>query len=410
MNILFVHQSFPGQYRHIISALASQQCHNIIGLGIHELTESLPSGVSYFRYPLSRGNTPGIHPWLIDFDSKLVRAEGCGNACHSLKMKGFIPDVICCHSGWGEALFLSDIWPSTPIISYQEFFYKIEDSDSDFDPEFPSLYSWHDRAKLRLKNANPLLMLDISATNVTPTFFQRDTFPSCYHQDIHVIHDGIDTSLACPPVTKDYIAVRPNIFLSREDTVVTFVNRSIEPYRGCHTFIRSIPHILSSNPKAHIVIVGSSDGVSYGRSNQNESWKDKFLSEIEGSYNKDQVHFVGSLSYAHYLSLLKISSCHVYLTYPFVLSWSLLEAMSIGIPVVGSNTAPVSEIITDGDNGLLVDFFSPIELSHRITTVLHDELLSNHLSHNARKFVLQNYSLDTCVPHQLQLISNTIRS
>ena len=345
MNILFVHQSFPGQYRYLVRSLAGNSQHRVVGLGVNDLTEPIPPNVTYVKYPLLRSNTPGIHDWLLDIDSKVIRGQSAATAAASLKQDGF-PDIICAHPGWGEALFMADIWPNVPLLCYQEFFYNSHGFDYDFDPELQGVPDWKLCARLRLKNSNPLLMLEASSWNITPTKFQRSTFPTNWQSRISVIHDGIDTHLAAPESGSSSIQLSDGTLLSSGEPIITFVNRHIEPYRGCHTFIRAIPEIQRRYPSARIVVVGSTEGVSYGKPAPSNSWKDFFLSEIEDSYNPERLHFAGSLAYGSFLKLLKLSACHVYLTYPFVLSWSLLEAMSCALPVVGSSTAPVQEVIT----------------------------------------------------------------
>lgn len=407
MNILFVHQSFPGQYRNVIRHL-SRFNHRIVGLGINPLAEKLPANVQYHRYQPYRSNCVGIDPWLLDVDTKLIRGQSCANAAFSLKSQGFQPDIICAHPGWGEALFLKDIWPSAPLLSYQEFFYNPFGYDYDFDPEHQQNTDWTFSAKLRLKNCNPLLMLDHSDWNITPTNFQKSCFPSCYSDRFSVIHDGIDT-VSCSPDRPIKSLSFPTVDLGPQDQIVTFVNRHIEPYRGCHTFIRSIPFILDSNPNVHIVVVGEEYGVSYGQAAPDNSWKQIYLSEIKDSYDINRLHFVGSLPYPKFLDLLRLSSCHVYLTYPFVLSWSLLEAMSFATPIVASKTPPVMEVIEHERNGLLVDFFSPVSLSDAVTRVLRDNELSSQLSRNSRSTVMDKYSLDKCVPLHVDLITRLSR-
>lgn len=406
MNFLFVHQGFPGQYRHILNALSQEPSHTIVGLGISELAEPIPKNVHYYRYSVLRGNTPQIHDWLLDVDSKIIRGEACASTAYMLNEQGFIPDVICCHPGWGEALFLADIWPHSPILCYQEFYYHTRGTDFDFDPEFQSNRSWHDSARIRMKNANPLLMLEQSTWNITPTNFQLSTFPSVYHQKFSVIHDGIDTNLASPSVPKAFFKLPDGYQLTSSSKIVTFVNRHIEPYRGCHSFIRSLPSILDHSSDCHVVIVGNHQGVSYGAPPEYGTWKDVFLSEIDGLYDASRVHFVGNLDYPSFLRLLRLSSCHVYLTYPFVLSWSLLEAMSFSLPIVASRTSPVLEVLTDNHNALLVDFFSYPEIASSVIKILEDNELSKFLGHNARESVVNKYSLDHCVPAQLHLIKS----
>lgn len=406
MRILFVHQNFPGQYRHIINVLAKQNVHQIVGLGIEPLSASVPENVFYCRYGLSRGNTDGIHPWLIETESKLLRGESCARVARDLYNKGFYPDLIACHPGWGEALFLKDIWPKSAILTYQEFYYNRNGFDYGFDPEFFTDNNWEDSAKLRMKNANVLLSLQLSDWCITPTPFQRSSFPINWQPSISCIHDGIDTSIAVP-APSGFSAIIPNVgHLKKGEPVITFVNRSLEPYRGCHTFIRSIPYIQKLIPGAKIVIVGTTTGTSYGAlpSNSLNSWKDVFLEEIDDEYDPTSVFFTGSLDYQSYLQLLRVSACHVYLTYPFVLSWSLLEAMSVGLPIVASRTAPVLDLICDKHNGLLVDFFSATDLAEAVSCLVNDKQLAESLGYHARQTILDEYSLDKCIPRQLSLM------
>ena len=374
-------------------------------MGISELTEPIPKSVTYIRYGLLRGNSPGLHPWLVDVDSKLVRGESCACAAHSLKQQGFEPELICAHPGWGEALFLADIWPNVPLLTYQEFYYQSCGFDYDFDPELQGVPNWQACASMRLKNANVLLNLQASRWSVTPTFFQRSTFPSLWHSCMSVIHDGIDTQLASPDSSPSHLLLPDGTTIRRGDSVVTFVNRHIEPYRGCHTFLRSVPTILRRHPHARIVIVGQEQGVSYGRAAPCGSWKEVFLAEIEDQADLSRLHFTGSLSYDIFLKLLKITSCHVYLTYPFVLSWSMLEAMSCGAALVGSSTSPVQEVIRDGWNGLLVDFFSPADLAEAVIYLLNNPENARELGTHGRDTVLNSYSTSHCVPRHLQLMN-----
>lgn len=404
MKVLFVHQGFPGQYRHILRAMAAQGSHQLVGMGLERPSEPLPKGVTYVHYALSRGNTPGLHEWMLDIDSKFIRGEACARAAAQLRDQGFQPDLICAHPGWGEALFLRDVWPQARILCYQEFYYHARGFDLDFDPELQGDPSWEDCARLRLKNANPLLMLDAADWNVTPTAFQRSTFPVAFQPRITAIHDGIDTAAASPDPDVAPLQLPDGTTVAAGESTVTFVNRRIEPYRGCHTFLRAVPEILRSHPQARVVVVGAVQGVSYGKAADGGSWRDVFLKEIEGTYDSSRLHFTGPLPYATFLHLLKLSACHVYLTYPFVLSWSLLEAMSTGCAVVGSATPPVQEVISHGQNGFLVDFFSPSELSEAVDTLLSDRSLANQLGQQARATVLRCFSLEECVPRQLALM------
>ena len=199
MNILFIHQGFPGQYKNIVNALGESSGVQLVSLGIEELPGTLPSNLSPYRYGIPKGNTPNIHPWVLETESKIIRGEACARAAHELKSKGFRPDLICAHPGWGESLFLRQVWPNVPILHYQEFYYRDSGFDSNFDSEIQGIgKEWHEKAKPKVKNASLLLSLEDSNWNVCPTKFQRSSFPDHWQQSISVIHDGIDTKTIKP--------------------------------------------------------------------------------------------------------------------------------------------------------------------------------------------------------------------
>ena len=406
MRVLFVHQNFPGQYIHIVQRLAQMGQHQLIALGINkpDANRPLPESLKHFRYPLDRGNTDGIHPLVMETETKVIRAEGCARAAQQLKDQGFIPDLICAHPGWGEALFLKAIWPDSPLLCYQEFFYNAYGFDSNFDPEFDRDWTWQAQARLNMKNAYLHLTLEQADWNVSPTHFQASSFPNHWQQRISVIHDGVDIERAVPRPNPPPMKLPDGTELHKGDPIITFVNRHLEPYRGCHTFLRAIPELQQHCPDARIVIVGDPKGVSYGAACSEGEWKDRFLAEIDGRYDPTRVHFTGTLPYAQFLPLLQLSACHVYLTYPFVMSWSLLEAMACGCAVVGSDTAPVREAITHGMNGLLVDFFSPGDLAAAVAELLQDRERAEAFGVEARRTVERTYDLNVCVQRQLALM------
>ena len=406
MRILFVHQNFPGQYVHIIQRLAQQGQHQLVALGINALDRSrgIPESLSHFRYGLDRGNTKGVHPLVMETETKVIRAEGCARAAEQLKSKGFRPDLICAHPGWGEPLFLKAIWPDVPLLCYQEFFYNEQGFDSSFDPEFQDQCDWQAQAKLTMKNAYLHLTLEQADWNISPTHFQASSFPEHWRRKISVIHDGVDTRQALPNSAPSPLKLPDGTVLEHGQSIVTFVNRSLEPYRGCHTFIRAIPELQRLHPEARLVVVGNTKGVSYGAACPDGEWRDQFLAEIEGQYDPSRVHFTGTLPYQQFIPLLQLSACHVYLTYPFVLSWSLLEAMACGCAVVGSDTAPVREVIRHGHNGLLVDFFSPGDLAMVVVELLNDPERAAAFGVAARRTVERTYELESCVTRQLALM------
>lgn len=405
MHILFVHQNFPGQYRHLAPALAARG-HEVRALAINR-QDPLP-GVTVGVYRVGRRTTKGIHPWAAEFETKVLRGDACARAARVMRSEGFVPDVICAHPGWGEALFLSQVWPKAPQLHFVEFYYSTEGQDVGFDPEFGAA-DFENRCRISMKNANSLLNLELMDRGVSPTFWQQSTVPPSYRQKVDVIHDGINTAIARPLGEAEFSwrdCAGNQRQCRRGDPVVTFVNRNLEPNRGYHIFMRSLPALLSRCPTAEILIVGG-DGVSYGAKPPEGSYKQRFLDEVAGQIDMRRVHFLGRLPYAGYLRVLQVSAAHVYLTYPFVLSWSMLEAMSIGCVVIGSRTPPVEEVIRHGENGLLVDFFSAAELADTVAGVLEHNEAFMGLRERSRATVVDRYDLATkCLPAQVALVES----
>jgi glycosyltransferase involved in cell wall biosynthesis len=238
----------------------------------------------------------------------------------------------------------------------------------------------------------------------TPTNWQREQYPPIHRERISVIHEGIDTGAVRPDATAR-LWLRGGISFAPGDEVVTYSARNLEPYRGFHVFMRALPKVLERRPNARVIIVGS-DGVSYGRRpEQAANWREYMLNELDGRLDLRRIHFVGWLPYQQYLAVLQLSAVHVYLTYPFVLSWSLLEAMAAGCVVIGSRTPPVEEAINGIDNGHLVDFFDADGLADRICSVLRNPAASAAMRAKAREHVVAQYDLKTvCLPSHLALI------
>ena len=323
----------------------------------------------------------------------VLNGQAVAKVLEALKQKGVKPDVIIGHLGWGETLFAKDVFPDVPLINYFEFFYKAVGADTDFDPEFPNTAD--DVLRIRTKNAVNLLGLDACDAGISPTEWQRSLYPLEFQPKISVIHEGINTDLAKPDENAEYWLSK-TVKFSKKDKIVTFVARNLEPYRGFHTFMRAIPHIQTAHPDCTILVVGS-DGVSYGRkSDTTETYRAQLLKEVK--VDQSRVHFLGKLDYVH-----------VYLTVPFVLSWSMLEAMSTGCVVVASNTAPVVEVIEHEKNGLLVDFLSPQSVANAVSKVLENPAKMQHLGVAARKLLLERYQVNNSIEQYTQLLQNVIR-
>ncbi len=406
MNILFIHQNFPGQFKHLAPALVALG-HKVTALTLRVKEPGRWQGVQLLPYVIKRKPATGLHPWLVDFETKLLRAEACHAAATRLKAQGFEPDVIIAHPGWGESMFLRDLWPEARIGLYCELYYKIRDGDVNFDPEFPNRAAEREPIRLRLKNLNNILQAEVGDLGLSPTEFQANTFPKAVRDRISVIHDGIDTEALRPNSDASYPLSKGEA-LTRDDEVITFVNRNLEPYRGYHIFMRALPQLLKARPNARILIVGG-DEVSYGaKPPKGQTWKQIYIDEVRNQISDadwQRVHFLGRIPYDRFVSLLQVSRCHVYLTYPFVLSWSLIEAMSCGAPIVASDTTPLHEAIHHNRTGLLFPFFDQDRMLAEICRVLEDRQLAHSLGQAARVFARGKYDLQTvCLPQQLQWI------
>lgn len=404
MNILFIHQNFPGQFKHLAPVLSASPANRVVAMTMQKVNATEWQGIRLVPYTATRGTTANVHPWVSDFETKTIRGEACFRAALQLKAQGFKPDVIIAHPGWGESLFLKYVWPQARLGIYCEFFYHPEGADVGFDPEFPPVDAG-DICRLRLKNLNNLLHFEMADAGISPTSWQASTFPEPFRNRIYVVHDGLDTDNIKPNPAVS-LTLNGNITLTRQDEVITFVNRNLEPYRGYHIFMRALPEILSRRPKARVLIVGGTD-VSYGaKAPVGQTWKDIYLGEVKERLDLSRVHFLGHIPYEYFIPLLQLSTAHVYLTYPFVLSWSLLEAMSAGCAIVASDTQPLHEAIRHDETGRLVDFFDIQGLANEVCELLDDRAARERMGANAREFARTNYDLNrVCLPKQLDWVN-----
>ncbi|MBN9888833.1 glycosyltransferase family 4 protein [Salipiger abyssi] len=403
MKILCIHQNFPGQYKHLAPALAAKG-HEVVALTPKVKKATTWNGVTVLPYQIQGQSTRGIHPWLTDLETKLLRATSCYRAALALKKQGYAPDVILAHHGWGESLFLKDVWPQAPMGLYCELYHLTTDTFVGFDPEFQTPSPETDLPRIRMKNINNRLHEEIMDAGISPTVFQAGTFPPEWRERITVAHDGIDTDLVrADPQAR--LEVTDGRVLTRDDEVITFINRNLEPYRGYHIFMRALPEILRRRPNAQVTLIGG-DEVSYGaKPPKGKTWKQIFIDEVVDEISEadwQRVHFLGRVPYERFLSMMQVSRVHVYLTYPFVLSWSLLEAMSAECAIIASDTEPVREALTEDETGWLVDFFDHAALVERLCALLDDPEARARLGANARALARERYDLKTrCLPRHI---------
>jgi len=389
-KIIFIHPNFPAQFRHLAYYLGQNPKNQIYYITANPRPEWKIPGVEKVIY---NRPSPSISQKIEDF---INHGKAVAQVLIRLK-KHFLPDLIYAHSGWGSSLFINDIYPDTPFLGYFEWYYNADGADITFGGIQPSIQQ---AMNLRLKNFPILSDLIACTQGITPTRWQLNQFPRIFHSKLHQIHDGIDINFF-KPGQKDLTALHLDI--PPDSPIVTYATRGMEPYRGFPQFMEAIPYILKENKKCHIIIAGE-DRVCYGPPrNDGKTWKTFMLEKIK--IDRARVHFVGALPYGKYLKLLQSSDVHVYLTRPFVLSWSILEAMSCGCVVVASDTEPIKEIIKEGVNGFLTDFFNPRQIAHKILSVLDYPSFVQSISQKARETIIQNYSLQKLLPKQLKIIT-----
>ena len=394
-RILFLHPNFPAQFRHLATALAKDDNYQIVFTTNRQ--EGTIPGVHKVIYEPSRQAGPQTHHYVRNLENAVLTGQAVYRIAEDLKAQGFIPDIIYGHSGWGPTLFMKEVFPKAELLCFFEWFYHPRGSDADFDPSEP--LNADDLCRIRVKNAPILIDLYNCDRGLTPTNWQHQQFPPEYHSKINVCHDGIDTNFFQPQPDAKLVLPRINLDLSHVSELVTYVGRGMEPYRGFPQFMEAVALIQQQRPNCHIVVVGE-DRVAYGKTlPDGKTYKQLMLEKLD--LDLSRLHFTGRLPYHEYLQVLQASSAHIYLTRPFVLSWSMLEAMSTGCLLIAANTPPVLEVIKDGKNGLLVDFFSPEQIADKVNKVLDNFQDMKAIRAAARKTIVNNYDLAKLLPQHL---------
>jgi glycosyltransferase involved in cell wall biosynthesis len=383
LKFLFVHQNYPGQFLHIVRHLVEPERHELVFITEPNPNEIL--GVRKVPYARPKIDISETHIAARELDNGVRRAEAVFKVAFGLRHLGYEPDIIIGHHGWGELLNLRDLWPDKPMLGYFEFYYQHDKADVGFDPEFPP--DPLDYPRIRAKNAINHVALNLGGAGQCPTQWQLSTYPDWAQPKIDLIWEGVDLT-DCSP---DPMAARKTIkigdmIVRPSDKLVTYVSRDLEPYRGFHIMMRALPEMMRARPDLKVVMIGG-DGISYGAApGGGSTWREVMMAEVGKDLDQDRIVFPGRVSYATYLATLRRSDAHVYLTYPFVASWSLRESFAIGCAVVGSDTQPVREFITHGENGLLVPFHEPQALARAVLGLLEDKHLTRKLRANARAY------------------------
>jgi glycosyltransferase involved in cell wall biosynthesis len=406
MKLLFVHQNFPGQYRELFQWLVAQGEHEVVFLTQRKDVAQI-KGARIVQY------APHHKPAETAYAATKYWEECCGNglgaafAARQLDANGFTPDIIIGHVGWGELTFFKEVWADVPILGFFEYFFLARGGSVGFDPEFPA--SDHAPFLMHARNAVNFTNIHTVDLGQSPTVFQRDTFPESFHSKIYVKHDGIRTDQLVPDTTASVPLGRLGRPVTRDDEIFTYMARNMEPTRGFHKFMRALPHILAERPGARALIIGGNE-VSYGKaSGAKGGYRADMEREVGDRVDWDRVHFLGKVPYSAYKQIIQVSRCHIYLTVPFVLSWSCLESMSMGATIVASDTPPVREVITHGETGLLVDFHDHEALARQVVEVLAAPKAHAPLGAAARAHMIEHYDFRTeCLPEHLRRINSLL--
>ena len=410
MNILFMHPNFPAQFLHLSHYFGQQQDkHRVFFLTEKTNGNSLP-GVNVGVYAKPREATKDIHHYVKPLEEAVLEGQAAVKAVAALKTQAdFVPDVIVGHTGWGSMLYLKDLYHDVPVLGYFEWYYHAYGSDVGYFPG--EVVSDDAKLRIRTRNAQHLLGLEMCDVFFTPTEWQRKQIPERYRDEVRVIHEGVDTEFCRPnPGTK--LVLKDKIDLSECSKIVTYVSRGFEPYRGFPQFMEAVRILLKHDPDVHVVIVGS-DMSCYGpapgpdKDGNAQTWKT--IEEKKGGYDTNRVHFLGHLDRLSYRTVMQLSTVHVYLTRPFILSWSAVESMSFGCCLVASQTPPVQEVAEDGVNCLMVNFRSPEHIAFRIEEALKDADLRKRLGKAARETVLEKYDVRDSLVKQVNMIYGAMK-
>jgi glycosyltransferase involved in cell wall biosynthesis len=399
MHVAFVHRRGFGQFAALATQLA--QAGNEVSLITETIDQKIPS-VRVVRHRAESG--PRAHPHMARHmgtpDHHARIGHRVAETLDAMARQGLVPDIVVGHIGWGSMMFLKDVLPQVPALGYCEFFYRSEGADIGFSPDDrPDLET---RKRLRLRNIAQLLSLEAIEAGISPTHWQRSLYPADVQGRISVCHEGIDTARFRPDPTASVRLPDGRVLSAGGPPIVTFAARDLEPYRGFPQVLEAAAKVVRQRPDALFVCVGG-DGTSYGVPPPGGgAWKDHLLESLD--IPRENILFPGVVPHSVLRQLFQISTAHLYLTYPFVLSWSVLEAMACGALVIGSDTAPVREVIRAGRNGLLVPFFDPDALAEAILGVLKSPEHHNGMRAAARRTVERRFRLTDCLDRQRTIL------
>jgi len=405
MKILFVHQNYPAQYKHILEWLGNTGDHQIVFL-TQKAGLAQPASHHIIQYEPDHRPRADAYPYAVEFERCCANGAKVADICRNMEGQGFRPDIVIGHTGWGEMLFIKELWPDVPVLGYFEYFYTAKGGAVGFDPEFPI----SDVMPFIMSARNAVNHLSYAACDAgqTATRWQRQGYPKSFHDKIEVMHEGIRTDICAPNPKASATLGRVDKAITRTDEIFTYMARNMEPVRGFHIFMRALPKILEARPNARALIIGG-DKVSYGRKlGEGHSYRGLLEQELGDRIDWSRAHFFGQTPYEIFVAVMQLSRCHIYLTAPFVPSWSMMEAMSIGATVISSDVAPVREIIEDGKTGFLVDFLNPDQLAAKTIDVLSHHTNHHKIGKAARAHITEHYDFQTVILQQQVTMINSL--
>jgi glycosyltransferase involved in cell wall biosynthesis len=416
MHVLYVHQNFPAQFGHIARHLVDK-------LGwtcsfVSQTPGGVVAGINKIEYKIRGGATKQNHFCSRTFENTVWH---CDAVYRAMKDRPDVkPDLIVGHSGFGSTLFLRELYPTVPIVNFFEYYYLPHDPDSDMDFRRDLGWATSELKYLRSRCRNAMILLDLQNCQAayTPTEFQKSRFPAECHSKLQVIFDGVDRSTyhgydesLRPPVDQRGDRTLAGVHVPAGTRVVTYVSRGFESMRGFDVFMRTAKRIYEQFPDVVFLVVGT-DKVAYGGDEEfiapHKTFKEWALAQED--YDLSRFHFLGRLNPADLGRLLASTDLHIYLTVPFVLSWSMMDAMSCGAVVLASSTAPVREMIRDGETGLLADFFDPDALASKAIEALRNPADFRPLGRSAEAMIVERYSLNAVLPQMLDIYEQAASS
>jgi glycosyltransferase involved in cell wall biosynthesis len=414
MHILYVHQNFPAQFGHIAHHLVRK-----LGWKCSFISQTPPgnvNGIEKIQYKITGGATKANHFCTRTFENAVWHCDGVFKALHA--RKDLKPDLIVGHSGFGSTLFLRELYPNTPIVNFFEYYYRAHDPDSDMDFRKDLDWKVEPIKYLRSRCRNAMILLDLQNCEAayTPTEFQKSRFPEEYLPKLQVIFDGVERAVyhgheetLRPALERRAPRQIGGVKIPAKTRVVTYVSRGFESMRGFDIFMRSARLIAQRFPDVVFLIIGT-DRIAYGGDESHiegqKTFKEWVLSREE--FDLSRFFFLGRVPPEELARILASTDLHIYLTVPFVLSWSMMDAMSCGAVVLASSTSPVKEMIRDGENGLLADFFNVEEFADKAVRALQDPAAHRPLGRAAEKMIADQYSLEAVLPRMMTIYQHAL--